>query len=96
MGRETIRILLLYHDIKPWREKMWCVADLADEYIEKMEDVLETYERPYDSTQPVVCPNEKPITLHAEVRPPSLAKPAREARRDNEYARCGTANVSAP
>ena len=72
---------------------MWCVADLDDEYIEKMEDVLETYERPYDSTQPVVCLDEKPITLHAEVRPPSPAKPGREARRDNEYERCGTANV---
>ena len=27
---------------------MWCVAELDDEYIAKMEDVLETYERPYD------------------------------------------------
>jgi DDE superfamily endonuclease len=72
---------------------MWCVADLDDEYIEKMEDVLETYEKPYDSTQPVVCLDEKPITLHAEVRPASPAKPGREARRDNEYERCGTANV---
>ena len=72
---------------------MWCVADLDDEYIEKMEDVLETYEQPYDSTQPVVCLDEKPITLHAEGRPASPAKPGREARRDNEYERCGTANV---
>jgi transposase len=72
---------------------MWCVADLDDDYIEKMEDVLETYEQPYDCTQPVVCLDEKPITLHAEVRPASPAKPGREARRDNEYERCGTANV---
>ena len=34
---------------------MWCVADLDDEYIEKMEDVLETYERPYNPERPVVC-----------------------------------------
>jgi hypothetical protein len=69
------------------------VPELNDEYIEKMEDVLGTYERPYDFAEPVVCLDEKPITLHAEVRPPSAAVPGREARRDGEYERCGTANV---
>jgi hypothetical protein len=43
---------------------MWCVADLNDEYIDKMEDVLEVYERPYDPQEPVVCLDEKPVTLH--------------------------------
>jgi hypothetical protein len=73
---------------------MWCVAELNEEYIARMEDVLETYERPYDPKQPVVCLDEKPITLHADVRPGSSARPGREARQDNEYERCGTANVS--
>ena len=72
---------------------MWVVADLDDDYIDKMEDVLEVYERPYDPQEPVVCLDEKPITLHADVRPASPAAPGREARRDNEYKRCGTANV---
>jgi hypothetical protein len=84
---------LLNHDLKPWREKMWVVADLDDEYIAKMEDVLETYEQPYDPQEPVVCLDEKPVTLHADVRPSSAAKPGHEARRDNKYKRCGTANV---
>src|ERR1700692_2425343 len=74
-------------------EKMWCVAELDDKYIAKMEDVLETYEKPYDPQQPVVCLDEKPVTLHADVRPSSAAAPGREARIDNEYERCGTANV---
>jgi hypothetical protein len=72
---------------------MWCVADLDEDYITKMEDVLELYERPYNPDEPVVCLDEKPITLHADVRPASPAMPGREARRDNEYERCGTANV---
>jgi len=72
---------------------MWVVADLDEQYIAKMEDVLEVYERPYDPREPVVCLDEKPITLHADVRPVSPAAPGREARRDNEYERCGTANV---
>jgi DDE superfamily endonuclease len=72
---------------------MWCVADLNDDYIEKMEDVLETCERPYDPAQLVVCLDEKPVTLHDDARPASPAKPGREARQDSEYERCGTANV---
>ena len=66
---------------------MWCVADLNEEYIAKMEGVLEVYERPYDSQQPVVCLDEKPLTLHADVRPASPAVPGREAS--------GTTNTSA-
>jgi len=72
---------------------MWCVGELDDEYIAKMEDVLEVLEKPYDPAQPVVCLDEKPVTLHADVRPPSPVKPGREARQDSEYERRGTANV---
>ena len=72
---------------------MWSVPELDEEYITKMEDVLETYEQPYDPKEPVVCVDEKPITLHADVRPGSRAQPGREARQDSEYKRCGTANV---
>jgi hypothetical protein len=72
---------------------MWCVADLDEEYIERMEDVLEVYEKPHDPKEPVVCLDEKSVTLHADVRPPSPAVPGREARRDSEYERGGTANV---
>src|SRR6266496_3406243 len=93
VGRETIRVLLLHHDLKPWREKNVVRGRTLDNYIANMEDVLETYEQSYDPKQPVVCLDEKPVTLHADVRPASPAVPGREARRDNEYERCGTANV---
>jgi hypothetical protein len=72
---------------------MWVVADLDEAYIAHMEDVLELYERPYNPEQPVICLDEKPVTLHADLRPPAAARPGREARRDNEYERRGTANV---
>jgi putative transposase len=43
VGRETIRVLLLlHHELKPWREKMGCGAELHNEYIAKREDVLAT------------------------------------------------------
>ena len=72
---------------------MWCVAELDEEYIEKMEDVLKTYEKPYNPAEPVVCLDEKPVSLHADVRPPQPAAPGKLAKRDNEYERRGTANV---
>src|SRR5579862_4056498 len=40
-------------------KKMWCVAELDDEYVGKMEDVLEIYEKPYDLAEPVICFDEK-------------------------------------
>jgi hypothetical protein len=74
---------------------MWCVAELDPAYLARMEDVLALYERPYDPQEPVVCLDEKPVSLHADVRPPRPARPGRIARRDNEYRRCGTANLFA-
>src|SRR5450759_465815 len=72
---------------------MWCIAELDQAYIQKMEDVLAIYEKPYNPAQPVVCLDEKPISLHADVRPPIPAQPGKLAKQDNEYQRCGTANV---
>ena len=74
---------------------MWCIADLTPEYVAQMEDVLELYERPYNPREPVVCLDEKPVSLHADVRTPRPARPGHVAKRDNEYRRCGTANIFA-
>jgi hypothetical protein len=72
---------------------MWCIPKLDDEYIERMEDVLEIYERPLSTKEPVVCVDEKPIPLHSDVRTPIPMKPGSVAKRDSEYERCGTANA---
>src|ERR1019366_1337435 len=72
---------------------MWCVAELNEEYVEKMEDVLAVYEQPLSAPEPVVCADEKSVTLHADVRGPLPMKPGSVAKRDYEYERRGTANV---
>jgi hypothetical protein len=69
------------------------VAEVDEAYLERMEDVLALYEKPYDPHEPVVCLDEKPVVLHQDVRPATAPQPGRLAKRDSEYKRCGTANV---
>ncbi len=62
-----------------------------------MEEVLDLYEEPYDEKRPVVCFDERPCQLLADVREPLPARPegpgggARLV--DHEYKRGGTANA---
>ena len=69
------------------------------EFVAKMEDVLDVYERPYDSARPVVCLDETSTQLLAETRAPVPAAPARDGkpgrptRFDYEYERRGVANL---
>jgi hypothetical protein len=72
---------------------MWCIAELNEEYIARMEDVLAIYEKPLSDKEPVLCVDEKPVVLHADVRPPRPMRPGQILRRDCEYERRGTANV---
>jgi transposase len=72
---------------------MRCVAELDEEYIRHMEDILAVYEKPLREREPVVCVDEKTVVLHQEVRLPQAMRPGRVVRRDGEYQRCGTANV---
>ena len=69
------------------------MAELNQAYIEKREDVLAVYEKPYHPAEPGVCLDEKPVSRHDDVRSPIPAAPGRLAKRDHEYKRGGTAHV---
>jgi hypothetical protein len=58
-----------------------------------MEDVLALYAMPYDARYPTVCLDEKPVVLHADVRPGLTPSRGRVECRDYEYERHGTANL---
>jgi hypothetical protein len=76
---------------------MWCVGELDEEYIARMEEVLGLYEKPLCERAPVVCIDEKPVVLHADTRSPMAMQPGRAARRpaarDREM--CGRAGREA-
>lgn len=94
ISRETVRVILQEHDLKPWQEKMWCIGQLNEEYIERMEDVLDVYERPYNPKRPVICVDEKPVALFSDATPRLAARgPGEVLLKDYEYVRAGSANV---
>lgn len=73
--------------------KQWCIGTISAEYLARMEDVLHLYGLPYDAKHPVVCFDEMPVQLLAEVVEPLAMKASQPTRRDYEYERKGTAVV---
>jgi DDE superfamily endonuclease len=72
---------------------MWCIPKLTPEFIERMEDVLDLYAKPYNKKEPVLCFDEKSKELHEDARPHKKTKPHTLRRRDYEYVRKGTKNI---
>jgi transposase len=93
LSRDTVRRRLAENELKPWREKMWCVPQVDGEFVARMEDVLDLYAEPPDPKCPVVCLDESPLQLIGETRQPIPAAPGQVARADYEYRRCGTVNL---
>lgn len=58
-----------------------------------MEDILELYEQPFDESLPVICMDEKPLQLLAEVREPIPMEAGKPERQDGEYSRNGTCSI---
>ena len=72
----------------------WVIPPKADaEFVANMEEVLETYEKPYDPACPVVCMDEQPVQLVKETRTPIKGTKKHPRRVDYEYERAGTASI---
>lgn len=72
----------------------WVIPPKADaEFVASMEEVLETYEKPYDPACPVICMDEQPVQLLKETRVPIPATAQHGKRVDYEYERAGSANI---
>jgi hypothetical protein len=72
----------------------WVIPPKADgEFVAHMEEVLETYEKPYNPACPVVCMDEQPVQFLKETRTPIPATAQHGKRVDYEYERAGTANI---
>ena len=78
--------------MRPDLKTCWVIPPKHNaEFVACMEDVLDLYERAYDTDCPVVCMDEQPVQLIAETRPVIPATPGATAKYDYEYRREGTA-----
>lgn len=72
----------------------WVIPPKADaEFVASMEQVLDTYEKPYDPACPVLCMDEQPVQLIKETRQAIPATKRHAKRIDYEYERAGTASI---
>ena len=72
---------------------MWCIPKITKEYKERMLNILDLYEKPYDPEYPIICFDEKSKQLIDETRESIPACPGRIKRTDYEYKRNGTTNI---
>ena len=72
---------------------MWCIPELNDEYVSRMEAILDLYSSQHECSAPLVCIDEKPIVLHGDKKSPLLMEPGQLKKVDYEYIRNGTANA---
>ena len=72
---------------------MWCIPNITPEFINRMEEVLDLYEKPYDAKEPVLCIDEKSKQLIEETRETRHTKAGKTRRKDYEYKRNGTRNI---
>ena len=72
----------------------WVIPPEADaEFVAHMEEVLETYAKPYNPDVPVLCMDEQPVQLVKETKCRLPATKEHAKRVDYEYERAGTANI---
>jgi hypothetical protein len=72
---------------------MWCIGKITKEYRERMYDILDLYQEPYDPNNPVIGIDEKPKQLVEDSRTPVPMQPGKPEKYDYEYVRNGTANI---
>jgi hypothetical protein len=79
------------NEVKPWLTKEWCIPKANADFVAKMEDILDVYQRPYDPLRPMVCIDETNKQLIKQTRIPCA--PGQPQRVDYEYERMGVVDV---
>ena len=72
---------------------MWCIPKITQEYIDRMNAILDLYELPYDPCEPIVGLDEKSKQLLSHLRMPIPLTADHGIREDSEYIRKGTCNL---
>jgi hypothetical protein len=90
----TVAHVMRENELKPWLKEEWCIPPKQNaEFVYRMEDVLEVYQRPEDARFPLICFDETPVQLISETRQSLPVQRGHPERYDYEYRRQGTANL---
>jgi len=90
----TVSNVMQSNELKPWLKEEWCIPPKQNaEFVYRMEDVLEVYQRPEDVRFPLICFDETPVQLISETRQSIPVRKGYPERYDYEYRREGTANL---
>ena len=94
LSRSTINRVMRRNSIRPHLNDYWCIPPQEDaDFVAKMEDILDVYQREYDASYPLWCMDEKPYQLLGEDREPLPMRPGKVEKTDSTYVRNGTASV---
>lgn len=94
LSRSTISRLLNRNDLRPHLNEYWCIPPKEDaDFVACMEDVLDLYQQPYDSSRPLWCMDEKPYQILGEAREPLPMRQGDVAKFDSDYKRNGTVSI---
>lgn len=93
VSRTTIYQISQHYRLKPGRRRIWCINEITPEYLKQMYQVLDLYAEPYDPKRPVICLDEKLITIRLDKKPPQNASVKHDRRVDYHYKRVGTMNA---
>lgn len=72
---------------------MWCISEITLEFRERMYNILDLYQKPYDPRYPVIGLDEKPKQLLEDKRKTISMIPGHREKYDYEYIRRGNANI---
>ena len=92
-SRSTVWRALQRNKLRPHLSEYWCIPEITEQFILRMERVLHVYSLPYDSDYPVVCMDEVALQLLGDVKQRLEVAPGLTEKQDYEYKRLGTRNV---
>jgi len=74
-------------------KKRWCIPEITPEFRERMYNILDLCQEPYDPKRPLIGIDEKPKQLIEDSKKPIPMRPGKPVRYDYEYIRKGKANI---
>lgn len=89
--RDTTVCEALINEIKPWLVEEWCIPKVGADFVAKIEDVLDVYQKPYDPQNPAACIDEPNKQMVKETRIP--CEPGHPEKVDSICTRNGVMDI---